>query len=118
MDHQLINKQDGHEKTQLHYYILNNRSHDDLTLLLQQNANPNIGDNDGRTPLHHAVMDCKTAQRSQEKSEQEAKDIVKLLIENKADLHKQDNYGNSPLETAFLLELDDLYHYLKKHIRN
>lgn len=113
MENQLINQQDGHGKTDLHYYILNNRSHKEVKLLLEKKANPNIGDNDGRTPLHHAVMECKTAQKSQEASQQ-AQKVVKLLLDNNAHISQNDNYGNSPLETASLLGLDKFYRFLEK----
>src|SRR5262249_33806443 len=55
--------------------------------LLESGANPNIKDNDGRTPLHYAVSD-----------KHEAK--ITSLLKHKAKLDIQDKDGKTPLHYA------------------
>lgn len=59
--------------------------------LLIAGANPNLGDSNGTTPLHFAVM-----------SQNEK--LVALLIKNKADKFKMDKKGKSPLDYALMLK--------------
>ena len=55
--------------------------------LLSKGVPPNCTDNNGCTPLHHAV--------SQNRIE-----IIPLLISYKADVDKKDNFGETPLHKA------------------
>jgi ankyrin repeat protein len=58
-----------------------------IQLLLEKGADPNLGDNDGRTPLAWAA----------EKGREET---VKILLENGANVNSTDNYGQTPLSWA------------------
>lgn len=55
--------------------------------LLAQGANPNVRDEDQRTPLHQAVLGSSVG-------------LVGLLIESGADLNAKDSQGFSPLHFA------------------
>jgi ankyrin repeat protein len=56
--------------------------------LIKQNANVNLGDQEGNTPLHKAVMFAR-------------KDIVQLLIDNNANLNAKNSSGKTPLQSCF-----------------
>ena len=56
-------------------------------LLNHDGVDKNIQDKDGKTPLHMAV-------------ELENKNIVELLLENSADVHKVDSGNRTPLQIA------------------
>jgi uncharacterized protein len=58
--------------------------------LLIAGVNPNLGDSNGTTPLHFAVM-----------SQNEK--LVALLVKYKADQFKMDKKGKSPLDYALML---------------
>jgi ankyrin repeat protein len=58
-----------------------------VTFLLQNNADPNISDEDGRTPLIEAV-------------DREYIEIVNILLSNNADVNKQEKHGNTALVIA------------------
>ena len=60
-----------------------------VEFLLSINANPNVLDSDGETPLHYA------AERGQ-------KEIVRLLLDNGAKLNVQANDGDTPLHRALI----------------
>jgi len=55
--------------------------------LLAKGVNPNVRDEDLRTPLHQAVLGSSVG-------------LVGLLIESRADLNAKDNHGFTPLHFA------------------
>jgi cytohesin len=70
--------------------------------LLKEGADPNVRDEKGRTPLHHAVKDNRL-------------DIVKLLVESGADVNAPDNYGLTPLHYAVHSGYEKLVDFLLRH---
>jgi len=70
--------------------------------LLKEGADPNVRDEEGRTPLHHAVKDNRL-------------DIVKLLVESGADVNAPDNYGLTPLHYAVHCGYEKLVDFLLRH---
>ena len=70
--------------------------------MLKEGADPNVRDEEGRTPLHHAVKDNRL-------------DIVKLLVESGADVNAPDNYGLTPLHYAVHCGYEKLVDFLLRH---
>ena len=70
--------------------------------LLKEGADPNVRDEEGRTPLHHAVKDNRL-------------DIVKLLVESGADVNAPDNYGLTPLHYAVHCGYEKFVDFLLRH---
>ena len=62
--------------------------------LLEHNADANIQDNNGYTPLHRAVMNG-------------AVNLIGLLLEHKADVNIQDKYGLIPLHLSVRFSHED-----------
>ena len=60
-------------------------------LLLANNADPNKGDSNNDTPLHHCGFNGATAKHMT---------IVKDLVAHGADLHAKDTWGKTPLDKA------------------
>jgi glutaminase len=60
---------------------------DEILLLESEGVDPNIGDYDGRTPLHLAASEGQL-------------EVVEHLIEKKVDLLPKDRWGNTPLDDA------------------
>lgn len=60
-----------------------------VKLLVENGADVNLGDNNGRTALFDAI-EAKNAN----------KDIIRYLIQNGADIHKEDDKGITPLSFA------------------
>ena len=63
---------------------------EDVAILLQKGASPNIQDPDYNTPLSFAI----------ERQDQEGFEIVKVLVEAGAELNTPDTYGTNPLLLA------------------
>ena len=61
-----------------------------LKMLLDGGAQPDKEDDEGRTPLHYAVLH----------SWHYREEKVKLLLERGADRHKADKWGKTPLQLA------------------
>jgi cytohesin len=72
--------------TLLHYAAMDGR-HEIAKLLLEHGADPNIQDNNGRTPLHWAAWKGHL-------------EVVELLLEHGADPNVQDYGGMTPLHYA------------------
>ena len=68
--------------------------------LLRKNADPNIGDSNGTTPLIWAV---KTGNE----------ELVKLLLANKANKEQPDNLGIKPFEYAMQTHKENIINLLK-----
>jgi ankyrin repeat protein len=62
--------------------------------LLENGANPNAQDKNGRTPLHHVVTEL--LESSFSISDDDIK-IIKLLLKYKADPNAQDNRGRTAI---------------------
>ena len=61
-----------------------------VKFLLEHGAKPNLLDDQGRSPLNHAILsNCNNAY-----------EVAKLLIENGANVNIRDNYGNTPISMA------------------
>ncbi|XP_068971924.1 transient receptor potential channel pyrexia-like isoform X2 [Bombus flavifrons] len=73
-------------------------------LLKKGGCDPNIEDNDGRTPLHLALGRSLLAY-----------DVTELLIMWKANINKTDKYGYTPLHIAALNELSQCVDILIQH---
>jgi cytohesin len=76
-------------------------------LLILKNANVNLKDEEGKTPLHYAADYCKiTAPKSEtRRKEMEnelalAKSMIELLVQEGANINAKDVYGNTPLDIA------------------
>jgi ankyrin repeat protein len=69
---------------------------DSVRFLLERGANSNIKDEVTKTSALHQAICSPTAPRPNPAEEQ----IIKLLIENKANVDSNDNYGNTPLHQA------------------
>ena len=69
------------------------------TLLLNNNANPNIANREGQTPLHIAASN-------------NCVDIVKLLIKFGARINSTDNKRNTPIQSAIILNNVDIVNIL------
>ncbi len=97
----LVNQKDMLGNTIIHYS-------DDITLvgwLLKKGANLNTKNNEGKTPLHYAVIDNKYDYVIDNKY-----DYFKFLLKKGANLNTQDNEGKTPLYYALI---DDKYDYFK-----
>lgn len=68
--------------------------------LLQKNADPNIADSNGTTPLIWAI---KTGNE----------ELVKILLDYKADTQKADNLGVKPFEYAMQTKKENIVNLLK-----
>lgn len=68
--------------------------------LLQNNADPNIGNTSGVTPLMYAVQN-------------QNKEMVELLLKNKADKKQSDKQGKTVFEYALLSNNQDIINLLK-----
>ena len=129
-----INAQDSeHEFTALSYCV--NRNNSVLSaILLKNNANPNIQDYYGNTPIHYAIIENNYEIFLQLIGSNFSKDIINinlynaesqlpihlalesekrdeylLKLINKSNLNFQDNSGNSPLHYIIKLGLWDKY---------
>jgi len=95
-----INAQDVYGWTALTYSVV--RGDKQMTKkLLSKHANPNIVDEDGRSILMHAV-DC------------DRDDLVKLLVEYKADLNHRDKKGATAMGLAWAKSKDKIVVLLEK----
>jgi hypothetical protein len=95
-----INAQDAYGWTALTYAVV--RGDTRMTKkLLSMHANPNIVDEDGRSILMHAV-------------DYNREDIVKLLVEYKADLDHRDNRGATGVGLAWVKSNDRIVALLEK----
>jgi len=68
-------------------WAIENNHVDWLNFLIEKNANVNVQDNSGKTPLIIAAQSGHT-------------EVVQLLIDRDANVNVQDNYGNTPLSMA------------------
>ncbi|KFC19629.1 ankyrin repeat domain-containing protein [Chryseobacterium sp. FH1] len=68
--------------------------------LLSKNANPNIADTTGTTPLHWAVKSGN-------------KELIELLLKYKADKTKKDSMDKTPFEYALKTENKEIINLLK-----
>lgn len=90
-----INNTNANFQTSLHYVIENNSNKllESVNLLLYKNAEPNIKDKDGNTPLHLAVMNAS-------KSENEYIEVINMLIKYNMDVNILNNKNQLALNIA------------------
>ncbi|MEX0940491.1 MAG: ankyrin repeat domain-containing protein [Candidatus Babeliales bacterium] len=88
-----INEQDSTGDTLLHRTVTFNDSLH-TKILLKYNADPNIQNNEGKTPLHTFVQSLNTNPDQN----------IKLLLEAGANLNTQDNNGNTVLHRAAMVD--------------
>ncbi|WP_282043073.1 ankyrin repeat domain-containing protein [Winogradskyella flava] len=81
-----IDFQDKNGYCALHFAAQNNEI-EIMRVLLNKGANPNLRDSYGNTPIWTAIMNTK-----------DDFSIIKLLMENKADIETQNNHKKSPKE--------------------
>ncbi len=81
-----IDQLDSDGRTPLMHAVID-RNHDLAVLLLKWKANPNIQEKGSWTALHFAAQECETR-------------MVRLLLENGAEVDAKDEYGNTPLWRA------------------
>ncbi len=81
-----LNFQDKNGYSALHF-VAQNKEKEIAEVLLEKGANPNLRDLYGNPPIWTAIMNAKGDFS-----------IVKLLLENKADVEMKNNYGKSPKE--------------------
>jgi len=79
------------EKALLHSAAESGRL-DILRLLLRKGANPNLQDEDGKTPLHYALDEYYSRRNDKE----DIMEIIELLVAYGADIEIEDNEGRSP----------------------
>ncbi|XP_059351350.1 uncharacterized protein LOC130697037 [Daphnia carinata] len=91
----------------LHFAVLNERDcvHGKgiLKKLLENRENPNIGDNEGCTPLHLATRD-ETFQRTES---------IRLILQYRSNPNAADQLGRTPVHYAAANEGEHAYEYLK-----
>ena len=75
---------------------------DVVKMLLDGGAQPDKEDDEGRTPLHWALL----------KSQLYGKEMVPLLLERGADRHKADKRGTTPLQLASEMEYEEVVQLL------
>jgi ankyrin repeat protein len=85
-----INFQDKNGYSALHFASQNNEI-EIIEILLNKGANPNIRDLYGNSPIWTAIFNAR-----------EDFSIVKLLLENNADIETKNNHGKSPKEMWLL----------------
>lgn len=89
---ELFHADDGYYMSTLHLFS-SAGSAPGILLLFDINADPNVKDSHGETPLHSAVI---TGQ----------KEAVELLLDNGADVNAQSNDGDTPLHRALINRKD------------
>jgi ankyrin repeat protein len=112
-----IDSRNANGWTPLHFTV-ENFVPEAVQFLLENNANPNLGDLFGATPLHLAI-DTEIARFSDEfvryKAVAPTLDLTALLLKHGADPNIKDNEGETPLDWAMSLRhtpaIDLLKHY-------
>jgi len=87
--------------TSLHFAAQESRV-EELNLLIQNGANPNLKDYYGNTPLWTALINSKGKF-----------EIVKKLIENGADMKIENNYGKSPESVGMRIYGKDFFSLIR-----
>lgn len=87
-----INAKDEHNRTILNFIVMQyhsktNDKTDAIEFLLKYGADPNIGDEEGIMPLHHAALKSNT-------------DIARMLLKNGANPLAKDKKGDTPIDKA------------------
>ncbi|MDR2440102.1 MAG: ankyrin repeat domain-containing protein [Planctomycetaceae bacterium] len=104
-DKTLVNKTDDDGETPLHVATMLDAKIEIIQYLIEKSVNINAKNNNGLTPLHHAVR----------KSNLE---IIKYLITKGAKVNEQDNNGYTPFHWAVLAsnpDIDVIKYLLKKN---
>ena len=83
----------GFDNTPLHF-AAKHGSHEMIETLLTHNANPNLANNDGFTPLHLAAF----------KEDDKHLDIIESLAKQSNNINAQTENGSTPLHLATLLD--------------
>ncbi|NQY04732.1 MAG: ankyrin repeat domain-containing protein [Flavobacteriaceae bacterium] len=96
-----INFQDKNGYSALHFAALNNKNRI-AEILLKNGANPNLKDLYGNSPIWTAIMNVK-----------EDFSIVKLLLENNADIETKNNHRKSPQELWNMMYRNEIESLLK-----
>ncbi|XP_071154184.1 serine/threonine-protein phosphatase 6 regulatory ankyrin repeat subunit B-like [Mytilus edulis] len=106
-----INMTDNRNRTPLHMACV--KGHDDIVqILLDINADLNLFDDTGQTVLHVACKKEYPETLQQTIVNSRFFNIVKLLLENKCPVNKQDKHNDTPLLYACSVENEDVVQLL------
>jgi ankyrin repeat protein len=138
-----INLRNGQGQTALHKASLLGYP-DIIHLMLNHGAEVDAQDNDGLTPLHLIIskvsMDSEASKDSEDSEEYETfkdfeasedsetskafvdseslREVIKLLLEHGASVHRENNRGETPLQVAAVRGLQEITGLLSMHFQN
>ncbi|KAI0277583.1 hypothetical protein BGY98DRAFT_979177 [Russula aff. rugulosa BPL654] len=99
-----------------------------MRLLLGKGANVDALDSDGSTPLHLVISKTYTFSEAPESSEashskvfvdsESLREVIKLLLEHGASVHRANNRGETPFQVAGVRGLQEITGLLSMHIQS
>ena len=96
------------------FEAINNNNFKTVKQLVDYNSDVNHSDDDGMNPLHYAIISFDSS-----KSLSDRNRIVNYLLENGSDPFKKDNFNNTPIDYALILQkggLSSFYTLCKGHL--